>query len=183
MRASKIRTRAQQDASHRNVVVLPNDPADVYDRTADQLFRDDLLDRWSVGHPRCLSNVDLATLAWRAWKAGSGGVEDLAVNPASKGRNHGTRVRKALRIGAVTSQIQKASVPVWCCSTTTRAVRILDIKLPHAKHWPGISWRTKLHTLEPARTQIGEMCLYSATTQLGHNMGFNMPQPRWLEPL
>lgn len=136
MRAARLRLRSLQAAT----APISNDPAPALEHPADvdedgqkpaQLSRDDLLDRWSCGHPRCISNVDLATIAWRATKAGAKGVEDLAVNPRSKGRNHATRVRKALGLEAVENELHPISLPMCCTDTAPRYIGTMMAKLPH----------------------------------------------------
>ena len=134
MRAARIRIRSLQSATaaiSNDPAPALEDPADTDGRKSSELFRDDLLDRWSCGHPRCISNVDLATIAWRATKAGAKGVEDLAVDPRSKGRNHSTRVKKALGLDAVEDDLHKISLPVWDTDTASRVIGTLFVKLPH----------------------------------------------------
>ena len=67
----------------------------------------------------------------RATKAGAKGVEDLAVNPRSKGRNHATRVRKALGLEVVENELHPIALPMWCTDIASRYIGTLMVKLPH----------------------------------------------------
>ena len=96
---------------------------------AELAFRHDLVDRFAVGK---LDAVDLATIAWKAKKAGAGGVSDLAVDPDIKGENHARKVRTALNLNAVEDEVLYAcQIPVWDATTASRKVASMPVKLPH----------------------------------------------------
>ena len=106
-------------------VATPQPSCDV-DET---LFRYQLIDRLASGK---MWPADVAELAWSAMKVGAKGVDDLAVNPASKGMNAARRVRTALGLDLVEHEVLfQTQVPLWDVYEGDRRVRPLLIMLPH----------------------------------------------------
>ena len=94
-----------------------------------QAFRFDLIDRLSAGK---LLPIDVATIAWKATQAGAKGVEDLSVNPDSRGANHSRLVKSVLGLNNVESEVLYAyDIPMWDAHEGERSIRRMLVKLPH----------------------------------------------------
>lgn len=124
MRASQRRVRqsnAQSTAEASTAEVARPDAA--------AEFRFDLIDRFGAGK---LEPVDLATIAFKATKAGARGAEDLGVDPQLKGDNHARVVRDALGLNAVKNEVLfECRIPLWDANIAARRVRPMLVKLPH----------------------------------------------------
>ena len=98
------------------------------DQDGPQEFREDLLDRLSLG---LIGWLDLATIAWKSTRAGAAGVEDLAVDPRQKGANQAARVRHALGLEALDARLYRTWIPMWDTHTSKRTMGLFVMKLPH----------------------------------------------------
>ena len=94
-------------------------------------FREGLLNRLACGR---LGWVDLATIAWKATKAGDVGIKGLAVDPRSKGANQASRFRKALGLEALDARLYKVQIPMWGWSAAERCMGQLVMRLPPRGH-------------------------------------------------
>jgi hypothetical protein len=118
MKASRCRVAAASGGAYRAGLTI-----------AELEFRFELFDRFSSGR---LASVDVTTLAWKATRAGAGGVKDLAVDPALKGDNHARIVRSALGLGSVEDDVlYECDVPLWDVYKGDRSERKMLVKLPH----------------------------------------------------
>ena len=83
-------------------------------------LRNYMLKQWSLG---AKTNDTLCTEAWLATQAGAVGVEDLALNPSSKGRNHARHVRDALGLNELKGKFYFVWTPLFCRQSQGRTHR------------------------------------------------------------
>ena len=96
---------------------------------AEQEFRFDLIDRYATAK---LEAIDIATIAWKATRAGAGGVSDLSVDPTMMGANHCRKIRIALGLRSVADHVLFGfQIPMWDMATGSRQMRELLVQLPH----------------------------------------------------
>ena len=93
-----------------------------------QIFRKDLTRRWAVGK---IGNEDLCTISYLHTRSNGVGVEDLALNPALRGRNAARHVRDVFGLNDTMKRMFQIQVPIWNNEQSLREVIAVYVRLPH----------------------------------------------------